>query len=416
MTTRRVVITGMGTVNPLAHDVETFWRRLSNGDSGIGMISHFDATPFASHIGGEVKDWAGVGGIVGVRELKRFDRFAQFAIHSSVQAVADAGLDFEKENKARCGVLIGSGIGGLETLETQHLRLLAKGPSRVSPFTVPRLMGNAASGNVAILWGLRGHNSSVATACASAGNAIGDAYRLIQSGQANVMLTGGSEAALTQIGLASFCALRALSTRNDDPAGASRPFDKDRDGFVLSEGAGVLVLEELEHARSRGARILAEMAGYGSTCDGSHITAPDPSGIGAADAIRQALDDAGIGPADVQYINAHGTSTELNDIAETKAVKAVFGARARNGLVLSSTKSAVGHLLGASGGVELIATVKMIQDSMVAPTLNLDSPDEGCDLDYCPKEKRPLDITYAMSNSFGFGGHNVVLVIRKFQD
>jgi len=277
-------------------------------------------------------------------------------------------------------------------------------------------MGNAASGNVAILWGLRGHNSSVATACASAGNAIGDAYRLIQSDEADVMLTGGSEAALTQIGLASFCALRALSTRNDDPAGASRPFDKDRDGFVLAEGAGVLVLEELEHARARGARILAEMIGYGSTCDGSHITAPDPTGNGAAGAIQQGLDDAGIAPGDVQYINAHGTSTELNDIAETKAVKAVFGARAHNGLVLSSTKSAIGHLLGASGGVELIATVKMMRESTVAPTLNLDHPDEGCDLDYCAHEKRPLEIRCAMSNSFGFGGHNVVLVIRRFEE
>jgi len=416
MTKRRVVITGMGTVNPLAHDVETFWRRLVGGESGIGKITHFDATPFSSHVGGEVTDWVGVGGIVGVRELKRFDRFAQFAIDSAVQAVCDAGLDFEAEDKDRCGVLIGSGIGGLETLEVQHLRLLDKGPSRVSPFTVPRLMGNAASGNVAILWGLRGHNSSVATACASAGNAIGDAYRLIQSDEADVMLTGGSEAALTQIGLASFCALRALSTRNDDPAGASRPFDKDRDGFVLAEGAGVLVLEELEHARARGARILAEMIGYGSTCDGSHITAPDPTGNGAAGAIQQGLDDAGIAPGDVQYINAHGTSTELNDIAETKAVKAVFGARAHNGLVLSSTKSAIGHLLGASGGVELIATVKMMRESTVAPTLNLDHPDEGCDLDYCAHEKRPLEIRCAMSNSFGFGGHNVVLVIRRFEE
>ncbi|MHC4715404.1 MAG: beta-ketoacyl-ACP synthase II [Planctomycetota bacterium] len=416
MTTPRVVITGMGTVNPLAHDVESFWRRLVNGESGIGQIAHFDPTPFTSHIGGEVTDWAGVGGIVGARQLKRFDRFAQFAIDSSVEAVADAGLDFDAEDKNRCGVLIGSGIGGLETLEVQHVRLLDKGPSRVSPFTVPRLMGNAASGNVAILWGLRGHNSSVATACASAGNAIGDAFRRIQAGQADVMLTGGSEAALTRIGLASFCALRALSTRNDAPLAASRPFDKDRDGFVLSEGAGVLVLEELEHARARGAKTLAEIVGYGSTCDGSHITAPDPTGYGASEAMRQALQDADIGPERIDYINAHGTSTELNDPAETKAIKAVFGEHAHDGLVLSSTKSAIGHLLGASGGAELIATIKMMEHGVVAPTLNLDEPDEACDLDYCPKEKRPLDITYAMSNSFGFGGHNVALVVKKFEE
>ncbi len=386
------------------------------GESGIGPITHFDCSPFTSHIGGEVSDWAGVKDIVGARELKRFDRFAQLAIGAAVEAVADSSLDFEVEDKTRCGVLIGSGIGGLETLEIQHLRLLNKGPGQVSPFTVPRLMGNAASGNVAILWGLQGHNCSIATACASAGNAIGDAYRLIQSDQADIVLGGGAEAALTRIGLASFCALRALSTRNDDPGAASRPFDKDRDGFVLAEGAGVLVLEDIEHARARGANILAEMVGYGSTCDGTHITAPSPSGSGAAAAIRQAIKDAGIAPKDVDYINAHGTSTQLNDFAETKAVKAVFGEHVHNGLLLSSTKSAVGHLLGASGGVELIATIKMIREGVVAPTLNLDNPDEGCDLDYCAKESRPHEITYAMSNSFGFGGHNVVLVVKKFPE
>ena len=407
----------MGTVNPLAHDVETFWQRLLAGETGIARIQRFDASGFSSQIGGEVLDWPGVPeDVVDRRELKRLDRFAQFAMGAAVEAVRNAGLDFQNTDKDRCGVLIGTGIGGLQTLETQHELMLARGPGRVSPFTVPRLMGNAASGNVAILWGLRGHNSSVATACASASNAIGDAFRLIQRDQADVMITGGSEAALTRIGLASFCALRALSTRNDEPQRASRPFDKDRDGFVLAEGAGVIVLEELEHARRRGATILAELVGYGATCDASHITAPDPEGRGAADAMRLALADAGIEPEQVDYINAHGTSTELNDVSETRAIKAVFGSHARNGLLLSSTKSAVGHLLGASGGVELVATVKMIQTGWVAPTLNLENPDEECDLDYCPLEKRRCDITYAISNSFGFGGHNVVLVLKKFEE
>jgi len=417
MENRRAVITGMGTVNPLAYDVETFWQRLLAGETGIARIQRFDASGFSSQIGGEVLDWPGVPeDVVDRRELKRLDRFAQFAMGAAVEAVRNAGLDFQNTDKDRCGVLIGTGIGGLQTLETQHELMLARGPGRVSPFTVPRLMGNAASGNVAILWGLRGHNSSVATACASASNAIGDAFRLIQRDQADVMITGGSEAALTRIGLASFCALRALSTRNDEPQRASRPFDKDRDGFVLAEGAGVIVLEELEHARRRGATILAELVGYGATCDASHITAPDPEGRGAADAMRLALADAGIEPEQVDYINAHGTSTELNDVSETRAIKAVFGSHARNGLLLSSTKSAVGHLLGASGGVELVATVKMIQTGWVAPTLNLENPDEECDLDYCPLEKRRCDITYAISNSFGFGGHNVVLALKRFEE
>ena len=417
MENRRAVITGMGTVNPLAYDVETFWQRLLAGETGIARIQRFDASGFSSQIGGEVLDWPGVPeDVVDRRELKRLDRFAQFAMGAAVEAVRNAGLDFQNTDKDRCGVLIGTGIGGLQTLETQHELMLARGPGRVSPFTVPRLMGNAASGNVAILWGLRGHNSSVATACASASNAIGDAFRLIQRDQADVMITGGSEAALTRIGLASFCALRALSTRNDEPQRASRPFDKDRDGFVLAEGAGVIVLEELEHARRRGATILAELVGYGATCDASHITAPDPEGRGAADAMRLALADAGIEPEQVDYINAHGTSTELNDVSETRAIKAVFGSHARNGLLLSSTKSAVGHLLGASGGVELIATVKMIQTGWVAPTLNLENPDEECDLDYCPLEKRRCDITYAISNSFGFGGHNMVLALKRFEE
>ena len=416
MTKRRVVITGLGTVNPLAHDVERFWTGLLEGRSGVRRIERFDTEGYDSRIGGEVVDWDGIpSGYIDKRELKRLDRFAQFAVGAAVEAVTDSGIDFDAADKDRCGVIIGSGIGGLETLQIQHRRLMAGGPGRISPFTIPKLMVNAASANVSILWRLRGPNSAVATACASAGNAIGDAMRLIQQNKTDVMITGGSEAALIEIGLGSFCALKALSTRNDDPQHASRPFDRDRDGFVLAEGAGVIVLEELNHALNRGADIHAEIVGYGATCDASHITAPDPTGKGAADAMREALTDAELAPEQVDYINAHGTSTQLNDIMETRAIKDVFGDHARDGLVISSTKSAIGHLLGASGGVEMIATVKTIQTGWVPPTLNLENPDDECDLDYCPLEKRQVDVRAAISSSFGFGGHNVVLAVRKFE-
>ena len=416
MENRRVVITGLGTVNPLARDVESFWTALLAGRTGVRRVTRFDPAPFASQIGGEIVDWPGLPpSIVDGRESKRFDRFAQFAAAAAFEAVADSGIDFDAADRTRCGVLIGSGIGGLEELEVQHERMLARGPGRVSPFTVPKLMVNAASGNVGILWGLRGPNSAVATACASGGNAIGDACGLIQRGRADVMIAGGSEAALTRLGLASFCALKALSTRNDEPHRASRPFDKDRDGFVLGEGAGVVVLEELEYARRRGADIRAELVGYGMTCDASHITAPDPAGRGATEAIGGALADAAVRPEEVDYINAHGTGTVLNDVSETRAIKAVFGRHAYDGLVISSTKSAIGHLLGASGGVEIIATVKTLQTGWVAPTLNLENPDEECDLDYCPLEKRRVDVKLAISSSLGFGGHNVVLVVRRFE-
>jgi len=416
MANRRVVITGLGTVNPLAWDVESFWAALLAGRSGIGPITLFDTEGFASRIGGQVRDWPGVPeAYVDKREIKRFDRFAQFAVGAAIEAVVDSGIDFAAADRDRCGVLIGSGIGGLGTLEFQHERMMERGPSRVSPFTVPKLMVNAGSANVGILWGLRGPNSAVATACASAGNAMGDAVRLIQQDRADVMLGGGAEAALTSIGLASFCALKALSTRNDDPAHASRPFDKDRDGFLLSEGAGVVVLEELSHAMGRGAKILAEVVGYGATCDATHITAPDPEGTGAAEAMRQALADAKITPEQVDYINAHGTSTELNDISETRAIKAVFGRYAHNGLLISSTKSAVGHLLGASGGVEIVAVVRTLLTGTIPATQNLDHPGPECDLDYCALTNRQARVDVAISNSFGFGGHNVVLVVRKHQ-
>lgn len=416
MADRRVVITGMGTVNPLAWEVETFWQALLEGRSGIRTITRFDPTGFDATIGGQIPDeWPGVPeNYVDKREIKRLDPFAQYAVYSAIRAVEQSGIDFTQCDRARCGVIIGTGIGGLEELETQHRRMLDKGPGRLSAFTVPKLMVNAASANVAILWGLRGHNTDVSTACASAGNSIGDAFRLIRHGWQDVMLTGGSEAALTKIGLGSFCSLQALSTRNNEPTKASRPFDKNRDGFVLAEGAGVVLLEEFEHAKARGATILAEIVGYGTNCDASHITAPDPEGRGAADAIRLSLADAGLRPDQVDYINAHGTSTSLNDASETKAIKAVFGEHAQR-LLISSTKSMVGHLLGASGGVEIIATIKTLQTGWVHQTANLEQPDDGFGLDYCMGGKRQKDVKVAISNSFGFGGHNVVLTLRKWE-
>ena len=418
MANRRVVITGLGTVNPLAWDVETFWNRLLEGRSGIVPITRFDVSRFPSRIGGQiVADWPGVPEkYVDKREIKRFDRFAQFAVAAAIEAVESSGIDFTQCDRKRCGVVIGSGIGGLQELEEQHERLMeSESGSRVSPFTVPKLMVNAAAGNVGILWGLQGPNTALATACASAANAVGEALRLIQRGQCDAILTGGSEAALTKIGLASFCALKALSTRNDDPIHASRPFDKNRDGFVLAEGAGVVLVEELEHAKKRGANILAELVGYGMSCDASHITAPDANGRGAAEAMRYAVDDAGVTTDQVDYINAHGTSTQLNDAAETKAIQTVFGEHCYNGLLVSSTKSAVGHLLGASGGVELISCVKTLQTGLIPGTQNLTEPDEGCDLDYCAIKTREKNVKIAISNSFGFGGHNVVVVVRKFE-
>jgi len=412
----RVVVTGLGTVNPLGGDVKSFWDALIACRSGIRRIARFDASPYTSRIGGEVQNWDGVpGDLLDPRENKRMDRFAQLAVGSAIQAVTDSGLDFEKEDRFRCGVNVGSGIGGLQELETQHLRLLNKGPRFVSPFTVPKLMINAASGNISILWHLRGPNSASVTACASAANSIGEAFRLIQRNEADIMIAGGSEAALTPIGLASFCALKGLSTRNDEPERASRPWDKHRDGFLLSEGAGVIVLEELQRARKRGARIYAEVTGYSSTGDGYHISAPDPEGKGADMAMRLALADAGVAPEDVDYINAHGTSTTLGDLAETIAIKKSFGQHAKNKLQVSSTKSSTGHLLGASGGVEVIATALAILHGVLPATLNLDEPDEGCDLDYIPKTPRQAKIKVALSNSFGFGGHNACLLLRRFE-
>ena len=413
---RRVVITGLGTLNPLAQNVEDFWQRLVAGQTGIRRIQRFDVTEYPSQIGGEVLDWSGPpADRIDPREARRMDRFSQLAVAASIEAVGDSGVDFSREDLTRCGAIIGTGIGGLQELEDQHTRMIEKGPRKMSPFTVPKLMGNAGSANVSILFGLHGPNYTVTTACASAANSIGEAMRSIQHGDAEVIITGGSEAAVTPMGLAAFCALKGLSTRNDDPAHASRPFDKDRDGFLLAEGAGCVVLEELEHARARGARIYAEMIGFALSSDGYHITAPDPAGKGAILAMQRTLRDAQLAAEDVDYINTHGTSTQLGDLSETQGIKEVFGAYATDGLVVSSTKGATGHLLGASGGVEVIACAKAIETDVLPPTLNLENPDEGCDLDYVPNEARQQRIDVALSNSFGFGGHNACLLLRRFQ-
>jgi 3-oxoacyl-[acyl-carrier-protein] synthase II len=407
--TRRVVITGLGTVNPLSSDVQEYWEGLLGGKSGVGLIELFDTSRHEVKFAGEVKGFAPEA-VLGNKSARRLDRFAQFAMVAAHHAVADSGLDFKREDPFRCGVIYGSGIGGLWEFEEQHTRFLEGGPSRISPFIVPKMIVNSAAGNISIQYGLCGPNTAVATACASAAHAVGDALRTIQYDHADVMLTGGAEAGITPMGVGGFIQARALSRRNDDPKGASRPFDKDRDGFVLGEGAGVLVLEELEHARRRGARIYAEVLGVGNTADAHHITAPHPHGSGAVMAMRQALRDARLNPSDIDYINAHGTSTDLGDAAETSAIKQVFGEHARQ-IPVSSTKSMIGHLLGASGAVELIATILSIRDSMVHPTINYRTPDPDCDLDYVPNTAREVRVRRAISNSFGFGGHNCCVAV-----
>ena len=411
MDPRRVVITGLGWVTSHGLSVDGVWQQLLAGKSGIKPITRFDTAEYPTKIGGEVSDWHG-GPNIEPRVARRLDRFAQFALNAAIDAVKDSGLDFSKENGWRCGSIIGSGVGGIEEFAEGHAKLLEKGPTRVSPFMVPKLMCNAGSGNISIHFGIHGPNAAITTACASAGHAIGEACDAIRSDEADVMITGGSEAAVTPLGLACFVAMKALSRRNDEPARASRPFDRDRDGFVLAEGAGILVLEEYEHAKKRGARIYAEMLGHGQSADGSHITAPDEAGKGAAFAMEGALRNAHISADKVQYINAHGTSTPLGDVAETRAVKRLFGEHAYK-LAMSSTKSMTGHLLGASGGIEAIATVLTIHEGVMPPTINLDQPGDECDLDYVPNTAREQAVAVAMSNSFGFGGHNVSLVFGK---
>jgi len=413
MSKRRVVITGLGCVTALAESADELFAALCEGKSGISTIESFDTGAYPVKFGGEIRNFD-VTKYVDQRQSKRMDRFSQFAMAAAKQAVDDSGLDFSKEDIFRAGVIVGTGIGGINEIEEQHKRLLKKGPNKVSPFCVPRLMSNAASGIIAIRYGVRGPNFCVTSACASGNHAIGEAFSNIVAGRSDIMITGGAEAALTPIGLASFCAARSLSTRNDNPQAASRPFDRDRDGFVLSEGAGIMVLEEKSHAKKRGANIYAELLGYSATDDGYHITAPLPNGDGAATAMKLALIDAGLETDKISYINAHGTATELNDIAESSAIKFVFGRRAYK-IPVSSTKSSLGHMLGASGAVELIVCVKAINESAIPPTINLENQDERCDIemDFVPLKARQAKVNIAMSNSFGFGGHNSCLVVGK---
>jgi 3-oxoacyl-[acyl-carrier-protein] synthase II len=399
-------------ITSLGETVDEYWDALCAGKSGIGMIKRWDPSRYPSRFGGECTHFDVTKYGLDAREAKRMDRFAQFALAASVTAVKDSGLDFSKEDPFRCGVVIGSGIGGIETLEEQKKILDERGPSRVSPFTVPRLMVNAASGNVSIMFRINGPNTAVATACATGLNAVGDAMRYLQHNMADVMIAGGAEAALCELGVASFCAARAVSTRNDDPERASRPWDRDRDGFVMGEGAGIVILEDYEHAKKRNARIYAEVVGYGMSGDAHHITAPHEDGRGAAAAMNFALQDGKISPDTVDYINAHGTSTPLGDIAETKALKASFGPHAKK-LAVSSIKSMVGHLLGAAGGIAAVASALSVSRNLVPPTINLENQDPECDLDFVPNRAREIRVKYAMVNSFGFGGHNASILMTK---
>jgi len=410
---RRVVITGVGVISPVGNDAQTFWNGLLEGKSGIDRLTAFDASDYPTQIAGEVKDF-NPELYMEKKEVRRTDRFVQFGLAAAKMAIEDAKLEITAENAERVGVYIGSGIGGLSTWEEQHSVLLEKGPRRVSPFFIPMLIANMASGAVSIQYGAKGPTSSAITACATGTNAIGDALRLIQFDHADVMIAGGAEATIRPMAFAGFCSAKAMSTRNDEPQKASRPFDFGRDGFVMGEGAGVVILEELEHAKQRGATILAEVIGYGMSADAHHITSPSPGGEGAARCMANALKDAGIDPSEVDYINAHGTSTDQGDIAETKAIKTMFGEHAYK-LAVSSTKSMTGHLLGATGGVEAIASAFALRDQILPPTINLENPDPECDLDYVPNKARKAKVDVAVSNTFGFGGHNATLILKRYE-
>ena len=410
---RRVVVTGLGVVTPLGCEVDESWKKIVAGVSGIRVTESLDTSRMRSQIAGEVPDFD-PSGYLDRRELNRLDRFTQFAMVAGTDAVTDSGIDFSQYDSFRGGVIMGSGIGGLGTIHEQIEKLLTKGPERVSPLTIPKLMLNAAGGNLSIKYGLRGPNYSVATACASATNAMGNAFEAVRDNVIDVCITGGSESAITPISMSAFGNMRALSERNDDPTKASRPFDIDRDGFVMAEGAGILVFEELESAQKRGAKIHGEVIGYGTTGDAGHITQPASDGIGAARAMSIAIKCAGIDPSEVDYINAHGTSTPLGDKAETVAIKSVFGDYARE-ISISSTKSMLGHSLGASGGIEMVLCVKAINSDTVPPTINLENPDPDCDLDYTPNQAKQRELNIAMSNSFGFGGHNASIMVKKFK-
>jgi 3-oxoacyl-[acyl-carrier-protein] synthase II len=403
----------MGAITPIGNDVETFWSNLKNGVSGIRQIQSFDASTFDTRIGGEVPNFDPKPFFKNPKDVRRSDRFAQLAMAAAKMAMSDSGIDLEKINRERFGVIVSSGIGGLKTLQDQHTLLMTKGPSRSSPFTIPMLISNIASGMISMEYGLQGPNLCIVTACATSNNAIGESWRIIKFGDADIFLAGGSEASIVAIGLAGFGAMRALSMRNDEPERASRPFDRDRDGFVMSEGSGVLVVEELEHARARGAKIYCELAGYGLSADAYHMTAPPPQGEGAARAMQLALDYARVTPDQVDYINAHATSTGLGDISETRAIKAVFRDRAKK-VAISATKSMTGHLLGGAGAVEMAACALAIRDSVIPPTINLENPDEECDLDYTANTARERKVRVTVNNSFGFGGHNATLVATAF--
>jgi 3-oxoacyl-[acyl-carrier-protein] synthase II len=410
---RRVVITGLGAVTPLGNDVETAWKNLIAGQCGIDRITHFDAAPFDTQIAGEVKNFDPVPAFPSPKDVRRSDRFSQFGVFAAQQALLDSGLDLEKVNRDEIGVFIGSGIGGLETTADQCAILQNRGPGRLSPFMIPMLILNMASGFFSMFYKLRGPNVATCSACATSTHAVGEAWRTLKMGDAQVMFAGGSEATIVPIGIGGFCAMKAMSTRNDDPKRSSRPFDVGRDGFVMGEGAGVVVLEELEHAKARGARIYAELVGYGNTADANHMTSPAPGGEGAARCMKMALRNAGLNPADISYINAHGTSTPQGDIAETQAIKTVFGDHAKK-LAVSSTKGATGHMLGAAGATELVFCVKAIQHDIVPPTINLENQDPECDLDYVPHKAREMKVNAIVNNSFGFGGHNATVVAKKF--
>lgn len=409
---QRVVVTGLGVVAPVGNTLEEYWEALLAGRNGIGKITRFDPANHASQMAGEVKGFD-PHQYLERKQAKRMDRFAQFALAASFQALSDANLEINDLNAEQVGVVIGTGIGGLKVLEDQQEIYLNRGPSRCSPFMIPMMIANMAAGLTAIHVGAKGPNSCPVTACAAGSNAVGDAFRLIQRGEAQAMICGGTEAAVTPLGVAGFASAKALSTRNDDPEHACRPFDRDRDGFVIGEGSGILILESLEHAQARGAKIYGEIVGYGMTCDAYHMTSPTPEGTGAARAISLALKDGNLTPADVSYVNAHGTSTTTNDITETKALKKALGKSAYE-VTISSTKSMTGHLLGGSGGIEAVATVMALAHNKIPPTINLTTPDPECDLDYVPNQAREVTVNCALSNSFGFGGHNITLAFKKY--
>jgi len=411
---KRVVITGLGAVTPIGIGKDEFWQALLAGVSGVGKITRFDASQYTTQIAGEVKNFDPAQ-YIDKKEAKRMDRCTQFAVAASKMAFEDAGIDLEAEDRQRIGTMIGTGIGGMDTLHDQFVNLLDKGPGRVSPFFIPMMIGNMVAGQTSITLGLQGPCSCIVTACATGTNAIGDAFKVIQRGDADVMVAGGTEAAISPIAVAGFCSMKALSTRNDEPEKASRPFDKDRNGFVMGEGSGVVILESLEHAINRGAAIYAEVIGYGFNADAYHMTAPAPQGAQAAKCMAMALNDAGIEPETVDYINAHGTSTPMNDKNETLAIKSLFGAHAYK-LAVSSTKSMTGHLLGASGGIECIAATLTLANDMIHPTINYETPDEEMDLDYVPNTARKQVVNVALSNSFGFGGHNATILLKKYQN